>query len=210
MKKTTIFFGAVAVVLLLVSSSTVISQEAIEISENEERSVNPEICLTTEDLPILYTSLLATNDPEIEQLIQDVIDLVEDKGFASVEDIEQLDLPDFLDGEMTNSNYPIGIIRASNTNGYFSVPRILMRFMFCGPKLFWTIWLDEGGLLTINGNSIHGTASINTFFFIGYGHCSPCAPFGFSFIYRIVGIGFGINVNGGGLESTPVSTPTGN
>lgn len=195
-------FGAAVITILMISNATALTQEQIEILGNEQEieayDIDSETYLTTDDLPILYACLLATDDPEIVQLIQNIIDIIENQGFASIEDIEQLELPGYLQNSMEGDGTPIGIISATDTNGVFQCAfRLIPRWIFCGAHFLWQITLFSGGSLSINGQRVYGPNHVSPMLFIGYACCNPGWPIGQGdpWIYKIRGIGFMISVD---------------
>ena len=102
-KKNTIFFGAVIVALLMISSATAVNLpqtdesnelEAEKIVDELVNYVDPNIYLSgQEELNILLEALDLLNfddDPDVYLLLQEIIAVMNSKGYADSSDIEQI------------------------------------------------------------------------------------------------------------------------
>jgi len=202
-KSILIIFGTLLISVLMVSTASATSipmrsgsRDFAREQINMDNSVE-EGCLTTADLGILYEALGNIDNPEIANLLQNIINIIEENGHASANDIAGLDLPDFLSDYMGTNVNLVGIIRAGNTNGVFTAKVFpFPHWNFCSFIIFWQITLRNGGSLSVNGNSISGPKTVNMPLFIGFASCNPGRPFGTGDgnINGIMGIGFCITM----------------
>lgn len=98
MKKSITIFGAVTITLLMISSATAVTiQQANESIESESivneqiNYVNPDIYLSgLEQMNILLDALNFVDNPDVYLLLQEIIAVMETKGYVNSDDIEQI------------------------------------------------------------------------------------------------------------------------
>jgi len=143
MKKYIIIFGAVAIALLMISTVTAVDTPGSSITKNcsvvcnEEVFIDPDIFLTTDDLPTLYATLPYINDEDFDyiQILQDIIDLIEDKGFIDSSDMQGI-IED-SGAEITAVYGPSTIATTSKTDGWANTVPGMLRLGLLPRFGFW-------------------------------------------------------------------------
>jgi len=169
----------VAVVLLFVSVSVVPLTIGNEVQSVKEKIyVTPDIYLKTNFLPLLKKTLLFGDDVEFKHIIQEIIAVIEDKGYADNNDLLEI----ILDSDVGITNvYGFAKIETSSKTDGWAYPfpgyyRSIFGFLARGSYVYYKSadWINYGWHLTINGEDIEeGTGHIIGYFGIILNHIGP-------------------------------------
>jgi hypothetical protein len=92
-KKYWLVLGAVVAVVLMVSSASAVSVVQSHYKNNNVKDkpyVDPNICLTKKQLPLLKKAVTEIRDPTDQKIVRSIIDAIEEKGIVRQSEIKEI------------------------------------------------------------------------------------------------------------------------
>jgi len=149
--------GAIFITLLFISSACATPVMQMSQTDNllrsdilktkKEVTVDPNICITKEKLPLLKIALQHIDDPEYKIFVTELINIIEKNGKATCDDLTYIVHRFHLNIDRIAAGFVLAVGYDDTRNHLFWFPGYIRLRHFINAIIFWGTYMDTGPIL---------------------------------------------------------------